>query len=88
MRGGSGLALAYVLGLFALAATRRREGLQRVLVRAKLLLPPADADWGPSVRHVPFAEGVSMKNGDALRGCAGECGPCLLYTSPSPRDRG
>ena len=39
MRGGSGLALAYVLGLVALAATRRREGLQRVLVRAKLLLP-------------------------------------------------
>ena len=33
MRGGSGLALAYVLGLFALAATRRREGLQRVLQR-------------------------------------------------------
>ena len=73
MRGGSGLALAYVLGLVALAATRRREGLQRVLVRAKLLLPPADADWGPCVRHVPFAAGVSMKNGDALRGCAGEC---------------
>ena len=73
MRGGSGLALAYVLGLVALAATRRREGLQRVLVRAKLLLPPSDADWGPCVRHVPFAEGVSMKNGDALRGCAGEC---------------
>ena len=71
MRGGSGLALAYVLGLFALAATRRREGLQRVLVRAKLLLPPSDADWGPCIQHVPFAEGVSMKNGDALRGCAG-----------------
>ena len=75
MRGGSGLALAYVLGLFALAATRRREGLQRVLVRAKLLLPPADADWGPCVRHVPFAEGVALANGDALRGCAGECVP-------------
>ena len=50
MRGGSGLALAYVLGLVALAATRRREGLQRVLVRAKLLLPPADATRAASRR--------------------------------------
>ena len=58
----------------------RREGLQRVLVRAKLLLPPTcrcwhpHADWGcPLHGHalacdsVAFAEGVSMKNGDALR---------------------
>jgi hypothetical protein len=76
MRGSSGLACAYVLGLVALAATRRREGLQRVLVRANLLLPPADADWGPCVRHVPFAEGGSLRGGEALRGCAGACGQC------------
>ena len=81
MRGGSGLALAYVLGRNYGGVSPRRaappEELQRVLVRAKCR-PHAAARrrlGARCIQHVPrvgcwFAEGVSMANGDALRGTA------------------
>ena len=41
------------------------------------------ADWGAEVVHVEPTEG------DPYRGLASQgIGTCLLYTSPSPRDRG
>ena len=51
--------------------------------------PASQALPAPTADDAAKKEGVkSQRRGSGLFGCAAALKPCLLYTSPSPRDRG